>query len=159
MLNIRQRLDQAQQADAALQLRLPPTLTLTLPFDLRQKSRLKARLDNGTDAALVLPRGTILRDGDLLLGDNGVLVEVKAAPEQVSTVRAEDPVLLARAAYHLGNRHVQLQIGSGWLRYQHDHVLDAMLRRMDFSVSVENAGFEPEAGAYGHNHAHEHEHE
>jgi len=73
---------------------------------------------------------------------------VSAAPETVSTVRCAEPQLLARIAYHLGNRHVALQIGTGWLRYQHDHVLDAMVQGMGLNVSVEQAPFEPEAGAY-----------
>ncbi len=106
-------------------------------------------------------RGTILREGDLLLADDGRAVRVVAAPEMVSTVSAEDPLTLMRAAYHLGNRHVPLQIGEGWLRYQHDHVLDDMVRGLGLSVRVEEAPFEPEAGAYGGHsalapHAHSH---
>ena len=126
--------------------------TLTLPFEQRQKSRLRIRLDNGQDAGLFLPRGTVLRHGDRLRATSGLVVEVRAAPEAVSTARADDALLLARAAYHLGNRHVALQLGPGWLRYPHDHVLDNMARELGLTVSREQAPFEPEAGAYGGGH-------
>ena len=137
-----------------------PTATLTLPFELRQKSRLRVRLDSGEDVGLLLPRGTVLRHGDRLrTADGGLIVEVRAAPETVSTGRADDPLRLARAAYHLGNRHAALQLGPGWLRYLHDHVLDGMVRELGLVVVCEQAPFEPEAGAYGgghppHGHAH-----
>jgi urease accessory protein len=134
----------------------PPLLHLELPFELRQKSRLRVTLDNGEEAGLILDRGAILRGGDKLLADDGRIVEVIAAQETVSTVRCDDPWQLARASYHLGNRHVALQIGAGWLRYRHDHVLDDMVRGLGFSVVVENAPFEPEAGAYGGGHSHGH---
>ena len=128
--------------------------TLTLPFEQRQKSRLRIRLDNGQDAGLFLPRGTVLRHGDRLRATSGLVVEVRAAPEAVSTARADDALLLARAAYHLGNRHVVLQLGPGWLRYPHDHVLDNMARELGLTVNREQAPFEPEAGAYGGGHHH-----
>jgi len=142
----------------------PATTTLTLPFELRQKSRLRATLDNGAEAGLFLERGTLLRHGDLLRADSGEIIEVRAAPEDVSTARAADALLLARACYHLGNRHVPLQVGDGWLRYLHDHVLDDMLLHMGLDVTFERAPFEPEGGAYageahGHAHAHEHDHD
>jgi len=121
---------------------------LVLPFGERSKSRLLARLDNGEEAGLFLERGSVLRQGDLLLADDGRVIEVEAASETVSTVRTDDAVMLARASYHLGNRHVALQIGSGWLRYQHDHVLDDMLRGFGLEVVVDEAPFEPEGGAY-----------
>jgi urease accessory protein len=140
------------------------TTTLTLPFELRQKSRLRATLDNGAEAGLFLERGTLLRHGDLLRADSGEIIEVRAAPEEVSTARAADTLLLARACYHLGNRHVPLQVAHGWLRYLHDHVLDDMLLHMGLDVTFERAPFEPEAGAYagqahGHGHTHQHDHE
>jgi urease accessory protein len=133
--------------------------TLTLPFDLRQKSRLRARLDGGEEVALQLPRGRVLRGGDLLLASDGSVVLVQAAVEEVSTVTAEEGTALARAAYHLGNRHVPMQVGAGFLRYQHDHVLDEMVRALGLNVRAERAEFEPEGGAYGHGHGHGHEHE
>jgi urease accessory protein len=128
---------------------------LTLPFELRSKSRLRTVLSTGEEAGLVLERGSVLRGGDLLLADDGRVIEIVAAAEQVSTVRASDASSLARAAYHLGNRHVALQVGPDWLRYLHDHVLDDMVRGLGFTVIVEEAPFEPEAGAYGaHSHSH-----
>lgn len=142
MLQVKERYDGARTADDSV----------TLPFELRQRSRLRARLDGGGDVALVLARGTILRHGDRLQGDDGRVIEVCAAREAVSTVRTRDGVELARASYHLGNRHVPLQIGDGWVRYLHDHVLDRMVRGLGLAVAVESAPFEPEAGAYGHTH-------
>lgn len=130
--------------------------TLTLPYELRQKSRLRANLDNGDEIGLLLPRGTVLRGGDVLKAETGEVILVKAAEEVVSTVSEKDPTLFARACYHLGNRHVPLQIGEGWLRYLHDHVLDDMLHGLGLHVSVERAPFEPEAGAYGGGHQHHH---
>jgi urease accessory protein len=119
---------------------------------------MRAVLDNGEEAGLFLERGSILRDGDLLLADDGRVVKVEAAQETVSTVRTDDGLMLARASYHLGNRHVPLQIGPGWLRYCHDHVLDDMVRGFGLAVSVEQAAFEPEGGAYVTSHAHSHPH-
>ncbi len=130
--------------------------TLTLPYEKRIKSRQRVVLDDGREAGVLLPRGTVLRDGDLLT-DGELKVAVCAALEPVSTVHSDDPLLLARACYHLGNRHVPLQIAEGWLRYQHDHVLDDMVRQMGLEVVGEQAPFEPEAGAYGsggHHHHH-----
>lgn len=144
MLTISKRLTDSRTAD----------LRLELPFDLRNRSRLRTSL-NGEEAGLFLERGTVLRGGDLLLADDGRVIEVVAAKETVSTVRSSDAGQLARAAYHLGNRHVALQIGDGWLRYQHDHVLDDMVRGLGFSIAIDEAPFEPEAGAYGAG-AHQH---
>jgi len=128
---------------------------LTLPFELRCRSRLRARLDDGREAALFLPRGEVLRGGDLLQAEDGTVVRVVAAPEAVSTARADDSSLLTRAAYHLGNRHVALQVDQEWLRYLQDHVLDDMVRALGLQVRIEQAPFEPEPGAYGGTHPHE----
>jgi urease accessory protein len=82
------------------------------------------------------------------------VIEIVAAREVVSVVTSNDPLQLARAAYHLGNRHVSVQIGPGWLRYQHDHVLDDMVRGLGLPVRQDTLPFEPEAGAYaGHSHS------
>jgi urease accessory protein len=140
-----------------------PERRLVLAFADRSKSRLRAVLDNGEEAGLFLERGSVLRGGELLLADDGRVVEVQAAEETVSTVHTDNGLMLARASYHLGNRHVALQIGPGWLRYIHDHVLDDMLRGFGLAVTVERAPFEPEAGAYvsashAHTHAHTHSH-
>jgi urease accessory protein len=154
MLKINLKLDRAVDHPLAADRKL------VLPFAERSKSRLRAILDNGEEAGLFLERGSVLRHGDLLLADDGRVVEVQAAAETVSTVHAQDPVMLARASYHLGNRHVALQIGTGWLRYQHDHVLDDMLRGFGLDVVIEQLLFEPEGGAYvatsHHTHAHSH---
>jgi urease accessory protein len=154
MLTISQRLQQPRTADARL----------LLPFELRSRSRFRAQLVGGEDVGVILARGQILRGGDLLLADDGRVIEVAAADETVSTVHSDEPRALARAAYHLGNRHVALQIGQGWLRYCHDHVLDDMVNGLGLTVTVEQAPFEPEAGAYhadadgAHSHAHSHSH-
>jgi len=129
--------------------------SLTLPYELRQKSRQRVHLDGGGEAALLLPPGTFLLDGDRLAAADGTAVRVHAAAETLSTARSDDPLLLARACYHLGNRHVALQVGPGWVRYQPDHVLDDMLRRLGLVVRQESAAFEPERGAY-HEHGHRH---
>jgi len=129
----------------------PVTGTLTLAFGDRRRSRLRARLDDGREVALLLPRGSRLLDGDRLRDESGdLLVAVRAADEMLSFVQAEDRLLLARAAYHLGNRHVPVQIGPGWLAYEHDHVLDGMLEEMGLPVTTRRAPFEPEAGGYRH---------
>jgi urease accessory protein len=142
-----------------LETRRAPDTRLVLPFELRSRSRFKAELDNGEQVGVMMARGQVLRGGDLLLAEDGRVVEVAAARETVSTARAADARLLARAAYHLGNRHVALQLGELWLRYSHDHVLDDMVRGLGLQVMVEDLPFEPEAGAYhahesGHSHGH-----
>ena len=135
---------------------LEPDTTLTLPFELRQKSRLLTRLDNGETVALFLPRGSILRQDDLLKTTTGLVVRINAALEVVSTATTGEPLRLARACYHLGNRHVLLQIGVNWLRYLHDPVLDNLVRELGLVVIKEHAPLEPETGAYGGGHPHGH---
>ena len=132
---------------------------LVLPFDLRRKSRQRVRLESGEDAALLLERGGVLRGGDRLRAEDGRIVLVEAARESVLLVTAADPTALARAAYHLGNRHVPLQIGEGWLRLEADHVLEHMLLGLGVAVEHEIAAFEPEAGAYGGHHHHHGDHD
>lgn len=127
---------------------------LVLPFELRQRSRLLARLEDGEEIALTMPRGTVLRGGDRLQASDGRIVEVVAAAEQVSVVHSADARQLVRAAYHLGNRHVPVQIGTDSVRYLHDHVLDAMVRGLGLTVAAGLVPFEPEAGAYAQSHAH-----
>lgn len=135
------------------------TDSVTLPFDLRQKSRQRVTLASGQPAALILARGLVLRGNDRLGNEGDDVVLVVAARERVSTLVSTDALVLARAAYHLGNRHIPLQVGEGFLRYQHDHVLDDMVRAFGLEARVEDAAFEPEAGAYGqHSHAHQHPH-
>jgi urease accessory protein len=124
-------------------------LKLVLPFELRQKSRLRARLDSGEEVALVLPRGRVLRGGDRVTAADGRELEIVAAPEKLLHIESGE---LARVAYHLGNRHVPLQVGPGFLRIAEDHVLEEMVRRLGARVSHVEAPFEPEAGAYGDHH-------
>jgi urease accessory protein len=133
------------------------TERLVLPFELRAKSRLRTRLASGEEIGLFLPPGTLLRGGARLESNDGRIVEVVADQEPLLEARCEDQLLLARAAYHLGNRHVPLEVGIGRLAYQHDHVLDDMVRRLGLSLTFESARFEPEGGAYGHAH-HGHAH-
>jgi urease accessory protein len=129
--------------------------TLRLPFDLRQKSRLHAKLDSGEEVALMLPRGEVLRGGDLVTASDGRIIEIVAAPEKLLHVECRSANDLARAAYHLGNRHVPVEVGEGFLRIAADHVLEEMLKRLGAKVSPIEAAFEPEAGAYAAGHRHE----
>ena len=124
-------------------------MKLILPFEQRQKSRLRARLENGEEVALILPRGKVLRGGERVTATDGREVEIVAAPEKLLHIESTE---LARVAYHLGNRHVPLQVGQGFLRIAEDHVLEEMARKLGARVSHVEAPFEPEAGAYGHQH-------
>ncbi len=153
MLRVNQHLASASSAEIQEE--------LCLPFDERKRGRLKATADSGREIGLFLQRGEVLRDGALLQAESGEVVRIKASQESVTTARCDDPLLFARACYHLGNRHVPLQIGNNWLRYQHDHVLDEMVSLLGLAVCHEQAPFEPENGAYhghGHSHGHHHEH-
>ena len=128
---------------------------LSLPFELRQKSRLRTTVRDGEEIGLFLERGTALRDGECLQADDGRIVRVVAADEDLIEVCCADAVALARAAYHVGNRHAPAQIGTGWLRIPADDVLTAMLRGLGATVKPIRAPFEPEAGAYAAaHHAH-----
>lgn len=129
---------------------------LELPFELRQKSRLRTRASNGEELALFIERGTVLRGGDLLQSQDGRVVKVVAKAEAVLHVTATSPTELARVAYHLGNRHVPLQVGDGFLRILDDYVLAAMLDQLRAVVMPLAAPFEPETGAYGGGHHHSH---
>jgi urease accessory protein len=149
MHELTERLDQGE-----------PVTTLTLPLEKRIRSRLRVTLDDGSEAGVFLQRGQVLHEGDLLGSADGMIVQVRAAAEPVSEVRCDDSLLLARACYHLGNRHMPLQIGKGLLRYGHDHVLDDMLRGLGLRPTFVQAPFEPEPGAYGgsaqgHSHSHD----
>jgi len=139
-----------------------PDTTLVLGKDQREKSRLKVILQDGREAGLFFEKGTSFQDGDYIISDDGkTMVEIKAADETVSTVTCSDPLLLAKACYHLGNRHVPLQINATTLHYQHDHVLDEMVRGLGLVVTCEEAPFEPESGAYsgGEHQHHSHSHD
>lgn len=119
-----------------------------LTFAERQKSRYKTQTCCGRDLGWFIPRGVVLHEGDYLQCKTGELIRVAAAPETVSEVNSVDASILARAAYHLGNRHVPLQIGAGFLRYQHNHVLDAMVQGLGANVVCLQRPFQPEDCAY-----------
>ncbi len=129
---------------------------LVLTYDQREKCRQRAQLDSGEEVALFTVRGSVLRDGDLLTGETGFVARVRAAAEPVYTVRAADAQGLLRCAFHLGNRHSQVQVGAGFLRIRVDPVLRDMLAGLGATVMQEMAVFEPEAGAYSGGHAHSH---
>ena len=136
-----------------------------LDWDVRQKCRFDATDSMGRSLGVFLPRGTAVRGGDALLAEDGSLIVVKAAPQAVLVVRHctehGTPFDLLRAAYHLGNRHVQLELQTDHLKLEPDHVLADLLRSMHLIVSEEQSAFEPEGGAYaaqGHDHGHGHEH-
>ena len=144
---------------------------LKLPFDSRQKSRLKTKLVSGEEVGLMLPRGEILRGGDLVTASDGRVIEVVAEPEKLLHIETDS---LPKVAYHLGNRHVPVQVGQTFLRIAEDHVLEEMLKKMGAKVSRVEAPFEPEAGAYAgghhqhdemghggkiHDHHHDHDHD
>lgn len=133
-----------------------PDGIVTLDYAKRQKCTQRVMLDNGDEVGLMLPRGTVLHDGDMLEADNGWIISVCAAKEALSVATCQDPDLFARACYHLGNRHAPAQICQNILSYQHDHVLDDMLIGLGLSVHLESAPFSPENGAYHNNSSHNH---
>lgn len=148
MLVFTQRIDHAHECKH----------TLTLAYELRQKARFKTLSDEGDEVGLMLPRGLILRGGDCLKTDDGEVAIIIAAPEEVSVAYANDKLILAKVCYHLGNRHMPLQIEEESLIYQKDHVLDEMVENLGLEIKHEMRAFEPESGAYS-NHAHaSHEH-
>jgi urease accessory protein len=128
---------------------------LALPFERRQKSRQRAKLASGDEVAIDLPRGQVLRGGDLLIASDDRVVEVIAETETVIHVEADSAQALARAAYHLGNRHVAVQVGDGFLRIAADRVLERMLEGLGMRLTSLEAAFEPESGAYGAHHRHD----
>ncbi len=134
------------------------TERLVLPFEARCKSRLRTRLAGGEECGLFLERGTVLRGGDRLAANDGRVVEVIAAAEALCEAVSGDPQLLLRAAYHLGNRHVAVEIGPGRLRFARDAVLAGMVRGLGLPVKDVEAPFEPESGAYGGHAGHAYPH-
>jgi urease accessory protein len=139
--------------------------TVVLDWDTRQKSRFDTEDSQGRTLGVFLPRGSVVRGGDVLVAEDGALIKVIATPQPVLVVRTcpehGTPLDLLRAAYHLGNRHVQLEVTPDHLHLEPDHVLADMLRQMHLIVTEELAPFEPEGGAYaagGHGHGHDHGH-
>jgi urease accessory protein len=150
--------------------------TLTLDWDTRQKSRFDATDSQGRVLGVFLPRGAVVRGGDVLVAEDGSLVRVQAAPQAVLRITActehGSPFDLTRAAYHLGNRHVPIELQPDHLKIEPDHVLAGMLRAMHMTVVAVSEPFEPENGAYGdhgdhgghgghagHAHGHHHDHD
>lgn len=170
MLHAVKRIPQGQGLAAVLVAR---AATLTLDWDLRQKSRFDGQDSEGRRVGVFLPRGTLVRGGDVLVTQEGPLLRVVAAPQAVLKVTPcavhGSPFDLIRAAYHLGNRHVPIELQPDHLKFEPDHVLADMLRQMHLTVTEVCEPFEPEAGAYGdhptlghHHHAHgpgEHDHD
>ena len=143
--------------------------TVELDWDVRQKSRFDATDSLGRPLGVFLPRGTLVRGGDVLVAEDGSMVRVIAAPQAVLRISActahGSPFDLTRAAYHLGNRHVPIELQPDHLKIEPDHVLADMLRAMHLTVREVAESFEPEGGAYsagtqghGHSHAASHEH-
>lgn len=128
------------------------TGTLLLTAEERTRSRHRFETSDGQAIFLQLPRGTVLQDGDILQSADGVNVRVVAKPEPVLTVTAAAPLHLLQAAYHLGNRHVPLEIAADYLRLSPDPVLQEMLLHRGLAVLAEVQPFQPERGAYGGHH-------
>jgi urease accessory protein len=178
MLQVAKLIAQGQGLAAVLVRR---AATVTLDWDLRQKSRFEATDSLGRRLGVFLARGSVVRGGDVLVAEDGSLIRVLAAPQAVLRITActahGSPFDLTRAAYHLGNRHVPIELRPDHLQIEPDHVLADMLRAMHLIVNAVDAPFEPESGAYanhgtathgthshghdhghGHSHAHDHEH-
>jgi urease accessory protein len=136
----------------------PVDEVIELAFEQRERSRFRATLLSGEEIGVDLSPGTLLRHGDRLLLADGRIVGIEAAPERLLEVHAHDAIELARIAYHIGNRHVPVQIGDGFVRLLPDHVLQAMIERLGGHVHEVSVGFQPESGAYGHSHVH-HQHD
>jgi urease accessory protein len=143
--------------------------TVELDWEVRQKSRFAATDSTGRDLGIFLPRGTLVRGGDVLVAEDGSLIRVIAAPQPVLVIthcrNHGTPFDLTRAAYHLGNRHVPIELQPDHLKIEPDHVLADMLRAMHLIVKAQDLPFEPEGGAYaaghahGPGHAHDHAHD
>lgn len=164
MITVNKLLPRGQSLSAVL---LKRAATIELDWEIRQKSRFQGQDSQGRAIGVFLPRGTVVRDGDVLVAEDGSLIKVSAAPQDVMIVTAQaqtgQPFDLMRAAYHLGNRHVALQLTPEALILEPDHVLADMLRMMGLTVTSAQAPFDPESGAYAsgqgaHHHGHSHDH-
>lgn len=134
---------------------LTVSLTLSLTAEQRTRSRYHFPADDGQMVCLCLPRGTILKDGDILQDEtNNISIKIIAKPEPVLTVKTQSQLDLMKAAYHLGNRHVKLEITPNYLRLSPSKVLRQMLENLGLQVTEEVLPFQPETGAYGQHHPH-----
>ncbi len=167
MLQVSKCIPQGQGLAAVL---LKRASTVELDWDVRQKSRFDATDSLGRTLGIFLPRGTAVRGGDVLVAEDGSLIKVLAAPQSVLKIthckEHGTPFDLIRAAYHLGNRHVPIELKPDHLKIEPDHVLTDMLRAMHLIVHAVDEAFEPENGAYatgghtgGHHHGHDHDHD
>lgn len=165
MLSINKVLSQGHGLAPAL---LRRAATVELDWDVRQKSRFETTDSTGRKLGVFLPRGTVVRGGDVLVAEDGSLVRVLAAPQPVLVIthckEHGSPFDLMRAAYHLGNRHVAIELRPDHLKIEPDHVLADMLRSMHLTVREASEAFEPEGGAYGTHgghghHVHDHSHD
>lgn len=146
MLTLNTKIDHAESVFAQL----------VLPYEMRENSRLRTTLASGEEVAIFTPRGTILRNNDLLKSDDGRVVQIIAAHEPTCRITCRTPYDLLRCAFHLGNRHTQTQVGEAFLRIHQDNVLKQMLEGLGATVIEEDAQFEPESGAYGGGGGHHH---
>jgi urease accessory protein len=135
---------------------------ITLDWDTRQKSRFEATDSKGQTVGVFLPRGQVVRGHDLLVGEDGSFVRVQAAEQTVLKIThcPHHGTLfdLTRAAYHLGNRHVPIELQADHLKIEPDHVLKEMLESMHLIVHAVEESFEPENGAYGAHHSNHSDH-
>ena len=125
---------------------------LVLTFEQRQKSRLRVTSEGGAEVAFMLERGKLRRGGERVTATDGKVYEIVAAPEKLLHIESD---ALVKVAYHLGNRHIPVQVGEGFLRIAEDHVLEQMVKGLGARVTRIEAPFEPEAGAYGGGHRHD----
>ena len=160
MLTVNKLLPQGQGLAPVL---LKRAASVQLDWDVRQKSSFDATDSQGRHLGVFLPRGTVVRGGDVLVAEDGSMIRVEAAPQPVLVITPcashGSPFDLVRAAYHLGNRHVQIELKPDHLKIEPDHVLADMLRAMHLTVVSQDAAFEPEGGAYAateHSHGHSH---
>jgi urease accessory protein len=158
MIQVSKLITQGHGLAAAL---IKRATSVELDWDVRQKSRFDTTDSSGRQLGIFLPRGTLVRGGDVLVAEDGSLIRVIAAPQAVLVITAcaehGSAFNLTRAAYHLGNRHVPIELKPDHLKIEPDHVLADMLRAMHLTVSEETLAFEPEGGAYastGHGHSH-----
>ena len=163
MLTVNKLLPQGQGLAPVL---LKRAAAVQLDWDVRQKSRFDAVDSQGRTLGVFLPRGTVVRGGDVLVAEDGSMIRVEAAPQNVLVITPcsehGSPFDLTRAAYHLGNRHVQIELQADHLKIEPDHVLADMLRSMHLIVTAQDLPFEPEGGAYaagGHHHTQGHGHD
>ncbi|HBP30115.1 MAG TPA: urease accessory protein UreE [Advenella kashmirensis] len=140
---------------SATLLQRAPVVRMT--FEQRRRSRQQLTLDNGETIHLIIARGQVLLPGDVLVADDGGIIAVQAQPEKLIRVKADAAIDLTRAAYHLGNRHVMLEVGADYLHLEYDSVLVQMLHRLGVHTSLVEQPFNPETGAYGGGHKHGHD--